>query len=316
MDFVIVDFDCQSLLTDKTQIKGLLGLQKENEVVFMEEADWEDNQWKIPDNDIKNVDRCVFLTCFTGGIKKYHRDVFANNPQVLSWIIAVLDVEHDSYKKQLLSQVDQAFYASDAYYDVVFDCSDKLQEAGKLCALPAKTHKKCLIISKEQTLAEKVKAVMEGYLSSWEVVSAIITSAEDYRFADAVVVVGDTAEDFDVPAPLVGLNRRYMWLNRSFITPKEYEELMQSVGEIMNNCGWNIADYRKCLYTSDFEYEKLYQKIQNGEIGYSALVEHEAFVMWDAYGLPAVRKDYVPERIADFLKENCCFAKIKERICG
>lgn len=314
MDFVIVDFGCQTLPADKACIKELLRLPKESEVLFMEESDWEENQWRIPGD--KNANRCVFLTCLTGGMKKYHRDMFLNNPQVLSWIIAVLDVEHESYKKQLLAQTDQAFYASDAYYDVVFDCSDTLQETGKLCALPAKTQKKCLIVSKEQTLAERVRDVMEGYLPLWETVSPIVTCAEDYRFADAVIVVGEKAEELAVSAPAVGLNRRYVWLNRRFLAPKEHAELLRTAGEIMNGCGWNIADYGRCLYSSDLEYEKLYWEIQNGEIGYSALREHEGFVMWDTYGLPSVRKDYTPERIDGFLKENCCFAKIKERISG
>lgn len=309
MDFVIVDFDCQSLLTEKARIRELLNLPEENEVIFWDEEGWEQRSGE-------KISRCIFLTCFTGGIKKYHRDMFTGNPQISSWIIAVLDVEHESYKKQFLAQIDQSFCSSDAYYDVVFDCSDMLSETAKLCALPAKTQKRCLIVSKEQALAEQVREVMEKCLPLWEILSPVITSAEDYRFADAVIVVGEKAEDLAVPAPAVGLNRRYVWLNRLFLVPKEYEELTSEAEESMNSCRWNIADYDRCLYTSDLGYEKFYQEIQDGEIEYSALKEHERFVMWDQYGLPVQRKEYTPEHIAGFLKENCCFTRIAERISG
>lgn len=313
MDLVIVDYDCRKITTDRARIKELLGLSEQSEAIFMEEAGWE-KKWEIPEDLGEEINRCVFLTCLTGGIKKYHQDLFTNNPRILSWIIAVLDVEHEGYKKQLITQIDQAFCSSDAYYDVVFDSSGTLQETGRHCTLPAKIKKRCLIVSRRQLLAEQARSVMEGYLESWETVSAAVTSAEEYRFADAVIVVGEKVEDLAVPAPVVGLSRCYVWLDRRFLAPREYEELTDAAGKIMNGCGWNISDYSSCLYGSDLGYEKLYQKIRNGEIGYSALREQEDFVMWDAYGLPAVRKDYTPERIAGFLEQNCCFVKLKDRI--
>lgn len=314
MDLVIVDYDCRKMPADQIRIWELLGLPEQSEMFFMEEAGWEEKHWIIPENFSDKINRCVFLTCFTGGVKKYHQDLFTNNPQILSWIISVLDVEHEGYKKQLLAQIDQAFRLSDAYYDVVFDSSDMLRETRKHCILPARTQKRCLVVSQKKELAERVRSVMEGYLESWEVVSTTVTSAEEYRFADAVIVAGEQVEDLAVPAPAAGLNRRYVWLNRRFLASEEYEELTDAAGEIMNGCGWNISDYRSCLYSSDFVYEKLYQDIMGGEIGYSALREHEDFVMWDAYGLPAVREDYTPEHIAVFLEQNCCFARLKERI--
>lgn len=314
MDLVIVDFDCRALMAGRERIRELLGLAEAAEVVFMENAGWEEKQWKMPGSVVKNSDRCVFLTCFTGGIKKYHRDLFVNNPQILSWIIAVLDVEHESYKKQFLGQADQAFGASDAYYEVVFDSSDTLRETRQRCTLPVKTQRRCLIVSKNQMLAQQVRDVLEGYLPSWEITAPEVTSAENYRFADAVIIVGEKPEELAVPAPLVGLARRFVWLNREFLSPEEREELRDAAGEIMNGRGWNIPDYSKCLYSSDFLYERLYRKIRDGEIGYSALVEHEDFVMWDVYGLPMVRKEYTQERIAGFLDENCCFARITEQV--
>lgn len=314
MDLLIIDYDCRWQPADGARIKELLGLPEEGEVFFMEEADWEENRWEIPGRIVENIDRCVLFTCFTGGVKKYHKDLFAHNPEILSWIISILDVEHESYKKQLLAGIDQAFRSSDAYYDVVFDSSGSLHETGKHCCMPVKTQKRCLIVSRSKALAEQVRTVMEKYLPLWETFSTTVTSTEEYRFADAVIVVGEKAEDLAVPAPVVGLNRRYVWLNRRFLAPGEYEELADVAGEIMNGCGWNISDYRRCLYCSDLMYEKLYQQIGNGEIGYSALREHEDFVMWDAYGLPAVREDYTPEHIAGFLEQNCCFGEIKKRI--
>jgi len=314
LDLVIVDFDCRMFQADQGRVRELLGLSGNSGIVFMEEAGLEEEQWEIWDM-AESVTRCVFLTCFSGGMKKYHRDVFVRHPQILSWIIAVLDVEHEGYKKQLLAQVDQAFGPSDAYYEVVFDSSDSLQETGKKCLLPAKTQKRCLVVSSQQTLAEQVRNIMGEYLPLWETFSPEITSAEAYQFADAVIVVGERPEELAVPAPMAGLNRRYVWLNRRFLSKMEYGELADAAGEIMNGCGWNIPDYRKCLYSSDLLYEKLYREIQDGKIEYSALKEHEDFVMWDGYGLPALRTDYTPERMARFMEDNCCFARIKERIC-
>lgn len=314
MDLVIVDFDCQALTAGQERIRELLKLPEGTEVFFMEGGGLEERQWELPEGAAENIGRCVFLTGLTGGIKKYHRDLFANNPQILSWIIAILDVEYESYKKQFLGQVDQAFGESDAYYDVVFDSSDALRETGRRCALPVKTRRRCLIVSKNRKLAQRVKDVMEGYLPSWETAALEAASAEDYRFADAAVVVGEKTEELAVPAPIAGLNRRFVWLDRGFLVPEEREGLTAEVKEIMNGCGWNIADYSQCLYSSDFLYESLYREIRDGKIGYSALVEHEDFVMWDVYGLPLVRKEYTQERIAGFLDENCCFTRIAERI--
>lgn len=313
MDLVIADFDCQALTAGQERIRELLKLP-EAEVFFMEGGGLEERQWEMPESTAENIGRCIFLTGLTGGIKKYHRDLFANNPQILSWIIAVLDVEHESYKKQLLGQIDQAFCVLDVYYDVVFDSSDTLWNTQRRCTLPVKTCKRCLIVSKNLELAQQVRAVMEGYLPAWETVSPETVSAEAYRFADAVVVVGKEPEELGVPAPLAGLPRRFVWIDRGFLVPEEREGLTAEAKEIMNGCGWNIADYSQCLYSSDFLYESLYREIRDGKIGYSALVEHEDFVMWDVYGLPLVRKEYTQERIAGFLEKNCCFSRIAERI--
>lgn len=314
MDLVIVDFDCHALAAEKERVGELMGLSGDAEVIFMEEADFQEKQWKIPESIAENRDRCVFLTCLSGGIKKYHRELFSGQPQILSWIIAVLDVEHDGYKKQFLGQIDQAFSASDAYYDVVFDCSGTLEETKKRRALPAKTRKRCLVVSKNRDLANQVANVVEGYLPLWETQSVWLNWEEQYRLADAAIVVGRKAAELAVPAPLVGVARRFVWIDRGFLDAEEREELTDEAGEIMNGCGWNIPDYRKCLYCSELLYEKLYREIRDGEIGCSALAAHESFVMWDIYGLPMLREAYTEERIAGFLEENCCFARMAERM--
>ncbi len=314
MDLVIVDFDCHALEAEKERIRELMGLSGDAEVIFMEDTDFRGNQWKIPESIAGNRDRCVFLTCLSGGIKKYHQDLFSGQPQIFSWIIAVLDVEHDGYKKQFLGQIDQAFGASDAHYDVVFDCCRTLEETKKRCAIPVKTRKRGLVVSKNRDLAKQVRDVVEGYLPLWETQASWLTLEEQYRFADAVIVAGRKPEELAVVAPPVGVTRRFVWINRGFLAMEEREELTDEAGETMNACGWNIPDYRKCLYCSEFLYEKLYREIRDGEIGYSALAEHESFVMWDSYGLPMVRAAYTEERIAGFLEENCCFARIAGRI--
>lgn len=319
MDLVIVDYDCQALMAGQECIRKLPGLSGDMEVVSMEEiamneAGRGEGQREMSEGAAGNIDRCIFFTGLTGGIKKYHRELFVNHPQILSWVIVILDVAHESYKKQLLGQVDQAFAEADAYYDVVFDSADTLQETKRRCALPVKTQKRCLIVSKNRMLAQQVRDVMEGYLPSWETVSPEVTSVEEYRFADAVIVVGKKTQELAVPAPLSGLNRRSVWLERGFLVLEEREELAAEVKGVMNGCGWNISDYSQCLCSSDFRYERFYREIRDGKIEYSALVEHEDFVMWDIYGLPLVRKEYTRERIEAFLCENCCFAKIAERI--
>lgn len=314
MDLVIVDFDCHALAAQKERVGELLGLPGDAEVIFMEDADFQGNRWKIPESIAGNRDRCVFLTCLSGGIKKYHQDLFSGQPQILSWIIAVLDVEYDGYKKQFLGQIDQAFGESDAHYDVVFDCSGTLEETKKRCALPVKTRKSCLVVSKNRELAKQVRDVVEGYLPLWEVQAVWPVSEEQYRFADAVIAAGMEVTELAVPAPSVGVTRRFVWIERGFLDAEEREELTDEVGETMNGCGWNIPDYRSCLYCSELLYEKLHREIRDGEIGYSALAAHESFVMWDGYGLPMVREAYTADRIAGFLEENCCFTRIAGRI--
>lgn len=312
-DIIIIDYDCKTLSAERDKVRERLQLSGECSVFSMEEIYARDGQRQIAD-DGKEPARGVFLTCLSGGLKKYHKDFFTENPQISSWIITILDVEHESYRNQFRALIDQTFYHLEAYYDVVFDCQDTLADTAKACAFPMKTQKRCIVISRNQALAQRVSAVLAGYLPKWETASVEISAQEDYRFADAVLIAGEKPEELEVPAPMSGLNRRYVWLEGGFYTQEEYEELSELVGKSMNGCGWNIADYADCFYVSILIYEELYQALQKEKIGCSALRGHEKFVMWDEYGLPLTREEYTPERTEAFLKDNCRLDKIAERM--
>lgn len=290
MDLFIVDYDCQRLMQDS---EGVF-ITSETKMVYLGDENIS-GDFELNNFIIKNVTRCIILTRFLGGVKKYHWDIVSKNSTIKHWVISIINLEQDVYEKQLLKQVDNLLFDLDVFYEVVFDTSEDLAQTKRILSRSAKTKRKCIIASKNIQLAENAAGIFKRYLEGWDIEIPKIKNSNDYQYADAVLVVGENETDCAVAAPEIGLNKRRIWINQRLINNDEKDTMFDRLEEAMNANGWNIADYSSKTYFSDLLYESFMEQLHSGEMSCISLSEQEDFVIWDAYGLPLTREGYTNE---------------------
>ena len=305
MDLLIVDYDCKLLIENN----GMEFRSQAIKVIYLD-SELLSEDLTINNSIMREVTRCVILTRFSGGVKKYHWDIISKNSMVKHWIISIIDLDQDIYKEQFLKQVDTLLFGPVVFYEVIFDTAKNFMQTKRVLDKPMKMKKKCMVISKNVQLAKNAADIFKRYLKEWEIEIPQIKSSDDYQYADAVLIVGEKGSECAVIAPKVGVRKRKIWINRRFLNKDEKEEMFEQLEQHMNANGWNIADYSDKTYFSDLLYEDFREKLYRNEISYLSLCEQEDFVVWDKYGLPLIREGYTEETVTDFLEKQTCFSKI------
>lgn len=309
MKLLIIDGDCRDLFLDLSLLPKRIHLD-DCQVLTIEEANadkmkeiQQDGKWE----------KCIFFTQLSGGVKKYHKDFVMKNSACRCWMLVVLDQDKPRLRSQLLEQLDDVFSQLPILYEVVFDRSDSLEETAKTAGYLAGAERACLVVSRNERLANQVVNVLGAWLPEWNLISCSGDFENAFRYRDGILMVGEQEEDFHVPHPLIGSGRVLFWLEENDAEHQgRNRKALQQLRQSLNDFGWDLADFEQCAFCSSLAYETFAQRIQEGSNSWLSLREDPEFVMWDAYGLPMLASEYTEKNIRQFLEEHCCFPCIAE----
>ena len=307
---VIFDYGISDSL--RKNALSLLNINEEDAQIYEFSVMCDKEDYKVTD-DIK---RCVFITHLESGVIGYHEKLVLENNNILSWVVSIVDNKHESYKKQYINQLDNLFTKANIFYEVVFDSEEDMEATKKVCSVPIKKNKQMNVLSNNKVLSEQTVEMIRSYLPEWEITIANPDDKDSCYYADAIVLVGEKAEDFKLNAPEKHVSHRYIWLNKCQfnITIEERDAITTDIDLILSENKWGFVDFKERLYFSDIEQEKLYQKYVSGEISAVGLENDDTFVMWDVYGLPMMHNAYDDETIRQFFDTNCCIHKIVDKL--
>ncbi len=259
--------------------------------------------------------RGVFFTSLNNGWLNYHTRFFSDNAHIRHWVVCVLgkwkSAVQDMMKKEILSSLLQI----DSYFELVFDETTELEKIKVSLTFPVKIQKECLIISHNLELVERVAQIMEEYLPGWRISACDSPNTPEYKYCDAVMVVGDKADDLAIAPPVNQAMQSFFWINVPFSFDSDNKTaILLELSEKMNKLGWNISDYSQLTSFSSILHEQVQMQISKGEITPFALKSDYQFVIWDTYGLPVSQSTWNEEMIIDFLKDNTVFSQIVQKI--
>lgn len=299
MNVVIIDSDCKKHFPEEETVKALL-LDRECQVYYLTPA-------QLP--QVEAGCRCVLLSAMNSGLKKYHRDLIMNNPQVRCWVISIVDVPFKSEQSQLVDSISTTLAEGKVPYSILFDDAKTLTDTAAVCAKPVNPRKTCLVVSENSPLAEQCCQVLAPRLDGWDVVHISDEPEEHYDGADVILAVGSTKGDFRLPAPKYGMGRMYAWVESK---GKDDGDGRRMAYETLADQGWSLSSIGN-TYTSSLDLESYAWQVDSREVSASTLSNDDNFVIWDAYGLPLRSRDYSDEVIREFLDRLCCFGKLAER---
>lgn len=300
MEIVIIDHD---LLNQRQSIEDKLSRVKSKKLISIQDV--------ISPMDHVPV-RGVVLTKLSSGLLSYHLSLIDQHPQIQHWVFCVADKVGNAVQQSLRKHFSNEMSSRNAYCELLFDETQKLEKLVAWLEVPAKTANKCVVVSNNGALAENVGNVIREYLHDWEVVSG---SNPDYMYSDAVVVAGTTVSEMAVPCPKGETLKKFFWFQvpyaKNFIWKQDQ---ISELKRTLNSLGWNIADYDSKTSFSNLLHEQFQLQIRQDEIHPIALVSDRQFVMWDSCGLPIPQTDWSEEKIVDFLSRNTVFPKMLAQI--
>lgn len=317
MNLIIVDSDCQRLFQNEENVKNLL---KDSDafVLFLEINSELTKQKFCLDKliDITKFHRCIFLTELSGGLKEYHKLLIQNNAAIQHWVISILDIAHQNYKEQFFHHIDNMLAETDVLYRVIFDQSVSLQNTFEECKKTIYDKNTCLLVSKNEELAARVKELLSMRKPDWDFLLQSDLLEEGAYNAKAILLLGNTTEDVLFAPVKYGLNRVHIWMNLELAgqDKSQIKSRLNDVRKQMTERGWNFYEDSFNLHCSNLNYEQFYFKWLNHEVSTASLTNDDAFVLWDRYGLPLLRKEYTDKSVQDFFDDNCCFAQIIDNI--
>lgn len=300
MNIIFLDYDLQKR---KQTIKEALESLKDTKFIPIQES------VSIPENISV---RGIVLTQLNSGFLAYHLELIDRHPEIQHWIVCVAAQTGEAVQQTLRKHFAADMASRNTYCEIFFDDTPDLKQLKAALEIPAKSAKKCVIVSQDAKLAESVGAVLREYLPKWEVIDG---TAPDYRYCDAVIAVGNRLEELCVPCPQGETIKKYFWLQtRSPKNAAWRREQSDKLKEMMNEHGWNLSDYRSRTGFSNLLHEHSLLQIQHGEMHPMALLSETQFVMWDDYGLPIPQSAWNDTQILDFLEGNTVFPFIAKQL--
>lgn len=317
MNLIIVDSDCQSLFRNEEHVKDLL---KDSDalVLFLEiNSELAKQQYSLDELvDITKFHRCIFLTELSGGLKEYHKLLVQNNAGIQHWVISILDIAHQNYKEQFFHHIDSMLAETDVLYRVIFDQSVSLQRTCEECRKTIYEKSTCLLVSKDEVLAAKVKELLAMRKPDCDFLLRSELSEEESYDAKVILVLGNTMEDILFAPIKYGLNRIHIWMNLELVgqNKSQIKSRLNDIRKQLTEQGWNFFEDSFNLHCSNLKYEHFCFKWLNQEVSAASFKNDDTFILWDRYGLPLLEQEYTDKTIQDFFDDNCCFAQIIDEI--
>ena len=304
MDLVIVDGDCRNLWT-RPELERLLDAGRDV-VWFCEDAVLREQNYNAAlaaEAPIgSSFEKAILVTGLQSGVMNYHKQMLRNTTGCKRWLIIIVGVTSTVYQKQFLNGIDSVIGGL-IRYDVIFDDPSNLGLALEAKQEKVPDGKFCIIATGRDTcFAESVRETLESFYSDWQFACHVGMENDLYKYADVVLVIGRSEEDFAVP-PAEGISSRLrVWMDIPYGDRKQDFEPVHW----MNRNGWNIGSGD--FWASCYMHEKLLEEFENGEISGNALCSDDRFVMWDSFGLPLPAEAYESvEKVEMFLRRQCCF---------
>lgn len=316
MDLIIVDGDCLGLW-NVPGLERLLDAGKDT-VWFFDDAVLRDNQYnvyaaaQIPYGTF--VEKGILLTKLRNGFMKYHREMLSRTFSCKRWMIVVVDEMSPAYREQYCAGIDSALSGTGIRYEVIFDDSSKLEEAARVKQELIDASPLCVICTgRDAGLAEDVRSVLAAQNDEWRFECHTGLREDLYRYAELILIVGRSEEDYMVPPASANTGRVRIWadIGRESAGGARFRDKMRNILRKMNETGWNLGLSENRFYGSCLECELLLTELLKGDISAEGLCKDERFVMWDKYGLPLTEKSYGDSDMAvDFLKKQCCLRNV------
>lgn len=294
MNVVFIDSDCRKYFEQEAALKQLLQ-DPQCQVHF-----WD------PDNLPQVQERCrfVLISAMSSGVRNQHRELFRKYANAACWVITVLGVSLKGEQNQLMTSLDSVMAKCAVPYRVVFEAPD-LARTAQLCAQPVSPNKICLIRSCDVQLAQQLGSTLAPRLDRWD----IKINEDCFDTANAIVLCGSSAEDYQIPAPEYGAARSCVWIRQEYPGKKH---IRREVCRRLEQSGWYVNPDTQ-VFESDLMVEDYAWQYEQGLIDCTTLANDEEFVLCDAYGLPLLNRDYTPEAVEKALEEFSCFGKMTER---
>lgn len=313
MNLILVDADCETIMENET-LETIFPNSRIKKMVISN--DWFEKEYSLEEMEQERFEQCVLLTSFSGGIKKYHRELILRNQNCSRWIISILDVEHENYKQQFLNRLDQMLSESSVLYAVLFDSSKSLCDTSAECAISVGQNPTCVVVSHDETLLAQTKELIGKIFSGWNLTIMSELDEKHTRLAKCVLLTGKKPDDFSFAPLYIGLNRIYLWClcDNYDLRNTGKSQLKDQICKRMFADGWNFSDLSTRIYLSNSMIETFWQGVQSEVYSPIALRNDETFVLWDRFGLPVGQDAYSEGEIESFLEEHSAFAGITKKI--
>ena len=303
MNIVFLDYD---FANQRQDVCKALERVENTQVISIQDA------FSVPaDSSVRGV----VLTHLGSGLMAYHMELIDRYPQIQHWIFCVCGKIGKAIQETTRNHFAANMVQRDVYCEFFFDETAGFEKLISSLSTPVKAGKKCVIVSNNTVLAENSAEVIGAYLPDWEVAACGNPKNPDYSYCDAVIVVGNDADDLCVPCPDGETVKKWFWFNVPFGRNLRWEkEQVAKLKASMNALGWNLSDYASRTSFSSLQNERAVLQIENGEIHPVALVSDTQFVIWDDYGLPVPQTLWTSDSIQEFLNENTVFPSMAAQI--
>ncbi|MBQ6380263.1 MAG: hypothetical protein IJJ41_01500 [Clostridia bacterium] len=304
MNYIFLDYDAEDVLNPQS-------FENNDEVTVFNIRDIAASE-EIISADSKGI----IITNNSGGWQRYHSDFVLANPAITHWVVVVASDFPERVRELARKEIETNFERNQKYSELVFiSAEDTLsQTIHQILNSSTKKTKNCLILSKNVELSTEISQVLSFYFKDWSVEPCLKPDSPNYEMIDLLIVAGNTLEEMNFPAPNLPIANKLFYINYPlFISYFNQAKMINQMGEMLNENGWDFSDFVDKTFISDLSNEGFLVKILKEEITAASLSSAD-FAMWNSAGLPVKRTQYTTEIIEEFLKQNCVFICIADRL--
>lgn len=310
MDLVIVDVDSKNSYASE-DISSLFGIP--NLTV------WYLNAQELADKDylleaVTGVSggfmRVVLLTKASHGIMRYHTKMVKSNPDVKYWVISIPDSFAAAERKQIQTDMNEAFQCNNTRYAIIFDNERTLLKTAEILKEDFPEKPQCVLYYKQENpVVDNIINVIKIKKPEWDILCNPENDSWIEKYADRILLFSDSVSKFEFVAQFNNIDRVFIWIEGELGTVEsEKVNSIKSVSLEMDNCGFCMLRKGERILYGYSPYELFLAEIESGAYSYLALKNKETFIMWDKYGLPLLNKQYEDANVKQFLTERCVLA--------
>ena len=281
--------------------------------------------------DLGSAKCCIYVTSYNYGLPA--TDVEAISPDVPSWLVVVTDVDTKSAKLNFDNYVarwQQSLHEMKIAIKIIpyGEAFEKelltwTEEETNFAKPDIGARKICLVASPKPKTGKTAIIQLIDAKSNYEMIEMCMDDP-NYEItrdrAVSILFVGDEAYDFRI-APFNDCLRKSIFVfnkcdNRHGFV-KNMDKTKLYIIEILNSAGWGMTDYHtNKVFVCSALYSGFWAKLEAGEMDVSHFKKEGDFAVWDEFGLPVIRSDYIEDNIKKTLGTFDCFSEVSKCIMG